>query len=77
MSSGKIYNKYQEVLGKSNDIRSESQINISKAIIPFSKIIGSSKPIDIYSGNEIIPFNERDPEYKMILRQEFSNYIKD
>ena len=77
MSSGKIYNKYQEVLGKSNDIRSESQINISKAIIPFSKIIGSSKPIDVYSGNEIIPFKERDPEYKMILRQEFSNYIKD
>ncbi len=77
MSSGKIYNKYQEVLGKSNDMRLKSQFNISKAIIPFSKIIGSSKPIDIYSGNEIIPFKERDPEYKMILRQEFSNYIKD
>ena len=55
----------------------KSQFNISKAVIPFSKIIGSSKPIDVYSGNEIIPFKERDPEYKMILRQEFSNYIKD
>ncbi len=77
MSSGKIYNKYQEVLGKSNDMQLKSQFNISKAVIPFSKIIGSSKPIDIYSGNEIIPFKERDPDYKMIFRQEFSNYIKD
>ena len=77
MSSGKIYNKYQEVVGKSNDIRLESQINISKAVIPFSKIIGTHKATDVYSGNENIPFKERDPEYKMILRQEFFNYIKD
>jgi len=47
--------------------------DLSKAVIPFSKIVGSSKSIDIYSGNEHIPFKERDPEYKIILRQEFAN----
>ncbi|NVM34254.1 MAG: hypothetical protein HWN81_01580 [Candidatus Lokiarchaeota archaeon] len=77
MSSRKIHNSYQEVLEKSNDIHLKSQFNLSKAVIPFSKIIGSPKTTDVYSGNENIPFKERDPEYKMILRQEFSNYMKD
>ena len=46
----------------------EGEINISRIITPFSKIFNSYKPIDIYSGSEKIPFKERDPEYKMILR---------
>lgn len=53
-----------------------SDFEISQVVIPFSKICKSYKPIDIYSGNEKIPFKERDPEYKMILRQEFANCMK-
>jgi hypothetical protein len=49
--------------------------DLSRAVIPFSKIVGSPKPVDIYSGNEHIPFRERDPEYKVILKQEFANYF--
>ena len=50
--------------------------NLSKVVIPFSKMFQSYKPIDIYSGNEKIPFRERDPEYKVILRQEFSDIFR-
>jgi len=34
----------------------------------------SYKPRDVYSGNENIPFKDRDPEFRMILRQEFSKF---
>ena len=50
--------------------------DISRLIIPFSQICKTYKLTDIYSGNETIPFNERDPEYKMNLRQEFTNTLK-
>jgi len=51
-------------------------LNLSKVVIPFSKMCKSSKPADIYSGTEKIPYNERDPEFKLILRQEFSGILK-
>ncbi|KKN52278.1 hypothetical protein LCGC14_0614410 [marine sediment metagenome] len=75
MSSGKILYKYKEMLGSSNDVYLGYQSNISKAVIPFSKIFKSPKPVDIYSGNESIPFKERDPNFKLILRHEFSDLI--
>ena len=46
--------------------------DISDLIIPFGKIFKKTKQLDIYSGTERIPFKERDTEFKMILRQEFS-----
>ncbi len=51
---------------------SELIFNISSAIIPYSKIIKLSNVSDIYSGEEKIPFHERNPEYVTILRQEFA-----
>jgi len=48
----------------------------SKIVTPFSKIFKSYKPKDIYSGNENIPFKERDSEFKLILRHEFANSLK-
>ena len=75
MNSRKISNRYQEISKKSKNINPENQFDLSKAIIPFSKIIGISKAKDIYSGNEKIPFNERDPEYKTIFKQEFANFL--
>ena len=50
--------------------------DISQLVFPFSKICDSYKRADIYSGSERIPFKERDHEFKMILRQEFSNVLK-
>jgi len=49
--------------------------DISSIIIPFSKVFKIKKKLDIYSGNEKIPFKERDPEYKLIFRQEFTNIL--
>lgn len=48
-------------------------LNISHIIIPFSKVFKNKKQLDIYSGNEKIPFKERDTDFKTILSQEFSN----
>jgi hypothetical protein len=51
---------------------SELIFNISGAIIPYSKMIKISNTSDIYSGDEKIPFNKRNPKYVEILRQEFA-----
>ncbi len=67
MSSGKLHNRnFHE------DI-SEVHFDISEIVIPFSRVFGKYNTSDIYSGSEKIPFKERNPEYKMILRQEFLN----
>ena len=71
MSSGKseiILQEPTESLFENNFER----IDISQLVIPFFKIFKSHKPKDIYSGNEVIPFKERELEFKMILRQEFN-----
>jgi hypothetical protein len=73
MSSRKL--PYQEIMKNYEKIL-EEDIDISQLIIPFSKINRSYKNPDLYSGVEKIPFKERDPEYKMILRQEFANTLK-
>jgi len=43
----------------------------------FSNLCENSSPLDIYSGNESIPFEQRNSLYKKILRNEFSDAIKD
>ena len=55
----------------------ERELDMSRIVIPFSKVFKSFKQPDIYSGDEKIPFKERDPEYRMILRQEFTNILKE
>jgi len=62
------------IKAQSIQIRSHSDIidfNIKSIIIPFSKFFKRKKLQDIYSGNENIPFKNRLPEYKRILKQEF------
>ncbi|MFX0000815.1 MAG: hypothetical protein ACFE9Q_14195 [Candidatus Hodarchaeota archaeon] len=49
----------------------EDLSNISNLIIPFSIIFKSDTPSDIYSGEERIPFEEKNPEFKQILISEF------
>ncbi|MFX1487654.1 MAG: hypothetical protein ACFFBI_00780 [Promethearchaeota archaeon] len=60
----------------SSNNHTERNLDISRIIIPFSKLFKSFKPADVYSGDEKIPFKDRDPEYRMILRQEFGNVLK-
>lgn len=66
MSSGKVLNIFDEKFHE----------EISEIVIPFSRLFRNYELPDIYSGKEKIPFKKRDPEYKMILKQEFSNILK-
>ena len=43
----------------------------------FSNLCENTSPLDIYSGEESIPFEKRDSLYKNILRMEFSDAIKE
>ena len=49
---------------------------LSKIIIPFSEVLGTSSVPDVYMGYEKIPFERRDPLYKTIMRQEFAGAIR-
>ncbi|KKK44542.1 hypothetical protein LCGC14_0635400 [marine sediment metagenome] len=65
-----VYDLYQQNYEKTK----EKSYDISDLVIPFGKIFKKTKQVDIYSGNENIPFKERETEFKMILRQEFSEF---
>ncbi|MFW9988087.1 MAG: hypothetical protein ACFFC3_05485 [Candidatus Odinarchaeota archaeon] len=71
MSSGKIEKIQYENL---NMTRVSESYNISELVIPFSQLFKKYKSMEIYSGKERIPFKERDPEYIMILQQEFIEF---
>jgi len=45
--------------------------DISNLIIPFSVAFKKVTSPDIYNGEEIIPFKEKDLEFKQILIHEF------
>jgi len=47
--------------------------DISGAVMPFSDVKKFEAPQYIYNGDEEIPFNERDPEYQRIFKEEFLN----
>ena len=74
-----------ELIGKGiNNIEKRKQVNtpeefidISTLVIPFSTIFEKFTPSDIYTGNEIIPFEKKDPEFKLILIYEFENDLKE
>ena len=47
--------------------------DISQLIIPFSVAFNINHAPDIYTGEEIIPFSERDSQFKELLINEFLN----
>ena len=49
---------------------------LSKAIIPFSKVLGASSAPYVYVGHEKIPFEKRDPAYKILMKQEFCDAMR-
>ncbi|MFX1379918.1 MAG: hypothetical protein ACFFA4_12585 [Promethearchaeota archaeon] len=46
--------------------------NLAEIVIPFSEFGESKKDQDLYEGTEKMPFSERDPQYKEILKDEFA-----
>ncbi|MFX1445114.1 MAG: hypothetical protein ACFFHV_17000 [Promethearchaeota archaeon] len=76
MSLETIKEKSNNLSENSDGIIFESK-NIFIRVVPFSKLMQSRNRMDIYTGEERIPFEKRDPLYKSILRKEFSNAIKE
>ncbi len=52
-------------------INDDDYFNYSNVVIPFSDFFHKIEFLDVYSGGENIPFEERDLEYKKILLTEF------
>jgi len=52
-------------------INDDDYFNYSNIVIPFSDFFHKIEFLDVYSGVENIPFEERAPEYKKILASEF------
>ena len=71
MSTRKLEKLFHKIGEKSYQNIIEQDTDISNLVIPFSKLCRPFKSPDIYSGKEKIPFHERDPDYKTILKQEF------
>ena len=71
MSSGNLKEIYYDTNEDTFESIIELNTNFAKIVIPFSRVFKSYKSVDIYSGLERIPFKDRDPEYKMLLRHEF------
>ena len=49
---------------------------LTKIVIAFSEVLGLSSTPDVYLGHEKIPFEQRDPAYKSIMKQEFYNAMR-
>ena len=54
----------------------QQDLELERIIIPFSTFIPRRSTEDIYTGKEKIPFQERHPIYKAILKLEFEDTIK-
>jgi hypothetical protein len=52
-------------------VPNEDFFDFSRAIISFSDFFQRFPRLDVYTGMESIPFEERDSEYKKILLSEF------
>ena len=47
------------------------EFKLSDVVIPFRELLGYIGTKDIYSGNESIPFQEKDKEFQSLLLSEF------
>ncbi len=69
MSSKSIKKRFVEIEYE------EEVLNLKRIIIPFSLFFLKDERF-IYDGSEKIPFGKRDPLYKTILLQEFSDNVR-
>ena len=58
-------------LNSKEKINDDDEFNYLNVFVPFSDFFHKIEILDIYSGVENIPFEERAPEYKKILQSEF------
>jgi len=66
--------EYKKIVGVEQEIEEVDGFkDISQLIIPFSVLFNNNHAPDIYSGEEIIPFSERNPKFQEILINEFLN----
>lgn len=77
MSSGKIEKFYNDVLKSRYNNSVDHYFSLSNCVVSFSSLSKNKQTSWIYFGNEKIPFKERHPVFRMILRNEFSNAIKE
>jgi hypothetical protein len=52
-------------------VPNDNFFDLSRVIIPISEFFQKYPRLDVYTGMENIPFEERDSEYKKILLSEF------
>jgi hypothetical protein len=50
---------------------------ISQIVQPYSKFFAVNKRKDIYSGDETIPFSQRHPTFKALMKLEFQDALRD
>ena len=51
-------------------------LDISRLIIPFSVAFNTNHTPDIYDGEELIPFEEKDSKFKKLIINEFLSESK-
>ncbi|MFX1289308.1 MAG: hypothetical protein ACFFFY_12200, partial [Promethearchaeota archaeon] len=59
--------KHEPLIIEISDYETMEQV-LTETLIPFSKLLKTAGPPDIYSGYEKIPFKKRDPLYRSIMR---------
>ncbi|MFX0009086.1 MAG: hypothetical protein ACFE9R_02120 [Candidatus Hermodarchaeota archaeon] len=67
--------KHEPLIIEISDYETMEQV-LTEILIPFSELLKTVGPPDIYSGYEKIPFEKRDPLYKSIMREEFAEALR-
>ncbi len=66
--------EYKKVVKAVQEVKEADLVpDISQLIIPFSVAFNINHAPDIYTGEELIPFKERDLQFKELLINEFLN----
>ena len=66
--------EYKKVVKVVQEVKEADLVpDISQLIIPFSVAFNINHAPDIYTGEELIPFKERDSQFKELLINEFLN----
>ncbi|NHJ21263.1 MAG: hypothetical protein EAX91_09985 [Candidatus Lokiarchaeota archaeon] len=47
------------------------ELKLSEIVISFKKLINQISPIDVYNGEENIPFSKKEAEFRKVLKSEF------
>lgn len=77
MSSESFKKKKEENIGFDIFPEKSLEITLSEIVIPFSSFIEKKMCSDIYKGYEKIPFQQRHPIYKAILKIEFEEAVQE